>query len=146
MHPFSTYDATTGEILTSGFCQLADLARQGECVIAAAGAPDAHYVANGQLVAYTPEQQSSKKARPGHAARWCNATMAWADDRSAEARAADGLAIVRAARAAAYPRIGDQLDSLWKAMRDGTLPRVEPFYSQIEAVKAANPKPREERR
>ena len=30
---------------------------------------------------------------------------------------------------------------LWHAMKDGTMPKVEPFFSQIEAVKARHPKP-----
>jgi hypothetical protein len=44
-------------------------------------------------------------------------------------------------RRMAYPRIGDQLDALWHAMDQGTLPKAEPFYSDIKAVKDANPKP-----
>lgn len=45
------------------------------------------------------------------------------------------------ARVSQYPAIGDQLDALWHAMHNNTLPRVEPFYSDILAVKQANPKP-----
>ncbi|CAB4155107.1 hypothetical protein UFOVP653_74 [uncultured Caudovirales phage] len=41
----------------------------------------------------------------------------------------------------AYPAVGAQLDWLWHAMNDGTLPRVEPFYSEIKAVKERYPKP-----
>lgn len=44
-------------------------------------------------------------------------------------------------RAAEYPPIGDQLGNLWDAMKAGTLPKVEPFYSQIQAVKDKYPKP-----
>lgn len=40
-----------------------------------------------------------------------------------------------------YPSIGDQLDSLWHAMDQGALPRVEPFYGDIKRVKDAHPKP-----
>lgn len=39
-----------------------------------------------------------------------------------------------------YPALGEQMDMLWHAMDDGTLPKVEPFYSQIKAVKEAHPK------
>lgn len=46
-----------------------------------------------------------------------------------------------AQRLAAYPGVGDQLDMLWHAMDDGTLPKVEPFYSQIKLVKDTYPKP-----
>ena len=40
-----------------------------------------------------------------------------------------------------YPSMGDQMDMLWHAMKDGTLPKVEPFFSQIAAVKSRYPKP-----
>lgn len=45
------------------------------------------------------------------------------------------------ARVLAYPSLGDQMDMLWHAMDDNVIPRVEPFYSQIKAVKDAHPKP-----
>lgn len=44
-------------------------------------------------------------------------------------------------RRQAYPEITDQLDALWHAMDNGTLPKAEPFYSDILAVKQAFPKP-----
>lgn len=47
----------------------------------------------------------------------------------------------RRQRAVAYPGLGDQMDSLWHAMDDGQIPRVEPFYSDILAVKMRYPKP-----
>lgn len=40
-----------------------------------------------------------------------------------------------------YPKLGDQLDMLWHAMDEGTLPKVEPFYSEILSVKVRYPKP-----
>lgn len=43
-------------------------------------------------------------------------------------------------RAAAYPSVEQQLDWLWHAMDDGTLPKAEPFYGQIAAVKSNFPK------
>lgn len=46
-----------------------------------------------------------------------------------------------AARKLAYPKISDQLDALWHAMNDGLIPQIEPMYSEIKAVKEANPKP-----
>lgn len=39
-----------------------------------------------------------------------------------------------------YPPIGDQLDMLWHAMDNGTLPKVTPFYDAIKRVKDENPK------
>lgn len=47
----------------------------------------------------------------------------------------------RKRRAADYPSLADQIDALWHAMDAGTLPKVEPFYSQIRAVKDKYKKP-----
>jgi hypothetical protein len=46
----------------------------------------------------------------------------------------------RRARLDAYPALHEQLDMLWHAMDEDALPRVEPFYSRILAVKEAYPK------
>jgi hypothetical protein len=46
----------------------------------------------------------------------------------------------RKARAAAYPALSEQMDMLWHAMDEFHMPRVEPFYSRIKAVKDAYPK------
>ncbi len=35
----------------------------------------------------------------------------------------------------AYPDIGEQMDALWHAMDEGVLPKIEPMYSDIKAVK-----------
>ena len=43
-------------------------------------------------------------------------------------------------RRADYPPVGEQLDCLWHAMDDGILPKVEPFFSKILAVKQTHPK------
>lgn len=40
-----------------------------------------------------------------------------------------------------YPTLGDQLDSLWHAMDQNVLPRIEPFYTDIKTVKQQYPKP-----
>lgn len=53
---------------------------------------------------------------------------------------AERLAAVRAARAAAYPAIGDQLDAAFKA-RAGDPAAQAAVDGQIAAVKAAHPKP-----
>lgn len=44
-------------------------------------------------------------------------------------------------RAEAYPVIGDQLDSLYKAMKNGVLPPVPDFLKAIDDVKEKYPKP-----
>ena len=46
-----------------------------------------------------------------------------------------------AQRQAAYPDMGNQLDMFWHAMDSNVIPRVEPFYSEIKAVKDQYPKP-----
>lgn len=43
-------------------------------------------------------------------------------------------------RVLGYPPIGDQLDMLWHAMDNGTLPKYEPFYNAIKSVKDQFPK------
>jgi len=47
----------------------------------------------------------------------------------------------RKKRAEDYPALSEQLDALWHAMDQGALPKAEPFYSQIRAVKVKYPKP-----
>ena len=58
--------------------------------------------------------------------------------------ASDAQAYVRT-RADAYPSIGDQLDMLWHAVDTGdwTAAKVKTtsFYTELKAVKDANPKP-----
>jgi len=44
-------------------------------------------------------------------------------------------------RRASYPPVGEQMDALWHAMKDGAIPKVEPFFSDIQAVKDKYPKP-----
>lgn len=39
-----------------------------------------------------------------------------------------------------YPSLGDQFDALWKAMDRGELPKIQPFYDDIKAVKDKYPK------
>lgn len=46
-----------------------------------------------------------------------------------------------ASRRASYPPVGEQMDALWHAMKDGVIPKVEPFFSDIQAVKSKYPKP-----
>lgn len=46
-------------------------------------------------------------------------------------------------RAAEYPPLEDQLDALWHAMDEGLLPKIQPLYDDIAAIKARYPKPKE---
>lgn len=38
-------------------------------------------------------------------------------------------------RKVSYPDIGAQLDALWHAMDEGVIPKIEPMYSEVKAVK-----------
>lgn len=40
-----------------------------------------------------------------------------------------------------YPKVEDQLDAIWNAMDKGVLPKIEPMYSAVKAVKDRYPKP-----
>lgn len=44
------------------------------------------------------------------------------------------------ARRGSYPPIEEQLDMLWHAMDQGSIPKAEPFYSTLQAVKQQSPK------
>ena len=44
-------------------------------------------------------------------------------------------------RTAEYPPMAEQLDAIWHAMDQGLLPKIEPMYSSILAVKQKHPKP-----
>ena len=46
-------------------------------------------------------------------------------------------------RAVAYPAIGEQLDKLFHDIDNGTLTTSGDFYTALNAVKTANPKPSE---
>lgn len=46
----------------------------------------------------------------------------------------------REMRQAEYPVVKDQLDMLWHAMDTGAMPKAEPFYSAIKAIKDKYPK------
>lgn len=43
-------------------------------------------------------------------------------------------------RAEAYPTLTEQLDMLWHAMNNGSIPKAEPFFSRIQEVKDQYPK------
>lgn len=64
----------------------------------------------------------------------------WVDCRTDAERRRDLMDQTLSSRRAEYPSIGDQLDMLWHAMKDGAMPKVEPFYSQIAEVKNKYPK------
>ena len=43
-------------------------------------------------------------------------------------------------RKVSYPDVGEQLDALWHAMDQNVIPRIEPMYSDVKAIKDQFPK------
>lgn len=114
---FTIYNAG-GEILRSGHCSPDDFdiqAQPGELIVEAQSDPgkDAVNPATGEII------KGGRPARP------------------------EPVLPYTELRRRAYPPIGDQLDMLWHAMNENVLPRVEPLYSQLLAVKQAHPKPQQ---
>lgn len=137
---YVVYKETTGEIVRTGQTNdhaMALLQGGNEFSVLVTGLsnarPGKHYVRNGAVVEMGDAPDGFHEFNYG--------TGAWEDPRDSLTLAADRLAAVHADRKAAYPAVTEQLDMLWHAMDDGTMPRIEPMYSQIKAVKAANPKP-----
>ena len=77
MKNFIKYNPTTGEITGSGVCQDGDLALQGSNTIEGTGSSRSHYVADGEIVAYTEEQAAAKASRPNYPVNWSNVSMSW---------------------------------------------------------------------
>lgn len=73
----------TGRIYRAGTCDESILEAQKDepdhVVLVGEGEPRTHYVTNGQIVAFTPEQRALRDVRPPYPARWDNTLMAWVD-------------------------------------------------------------------
>ena len=72
-------DSETGEIIQSGFCPEANVPANA---ILGYGKGNTHYVLDGQIVAYTPEQVATKAQRPDYACAWSNTLFQWVDVRT----------------------------------------------------------------
>lgn len=137
---FVVYNETTGEIVRAGQTNSHSMAllqggsEYGVLVTGnSAARPGKHYVKSGAVIDMGDAPDEFHVFNYG--------LGAWEDTRDTLTMAADRLAAIQAKRKAEYPGIADQLDMLWHAMDDGTIPRIEPMYSQIKAVKDGNPKP-----
>jgi hypothetical protein len=106
------FDIDTGEVLHSVFCQktLLDM-----------------YTENGKHGALTVE-----KTYMPNEWRVVNGELVPVEQ--------EAVTDYRTERMFAYPSINEQLDALWHAMDQGLLPRIEPMYSQVKAVKESIPK------
>lgn len=95
--------------------------------------PHTHFMKNGYITGI-PEKTSDYQTFNYQKGEW-------EDLRTETNKAKDAIAEVQYKRSQEYPDVTDQLDMLWHAMDAGTLPKIEPMYSQIKAVKMNNPKP-----
>lgn len=95
-----------GNLLQWGDCSpelLEEHALPNTSIMEGIGTESTHYVLNGVLHAYTPEEQTTKAKRPAHLAQWNNHTMSWVDLRSlAEIKEAKWTEIKAARSAAEY--------------------------------------------
>lgn len=123
----------SGEIVSIGMTQESVVSQMPDLIAVSPDVhPLTHYIDGGKAVQMPP------KPSPDHVFDY--ETRTWVDNRTEEDKAAQALAEVQLSRQRAYPSIGDQLDMIWHAMDDNIIPRVEPFYSQIKAVKDQFPK------
>ena len=88
----------TGEIIGSGHCAEQDMPQNA---IEGDGSHLTHYVADGQIVAYTQSEVEAKANRPAFVARWSNEHMAWVDVRNIDELRQAKNAEINAARLAA---------------------------------------------
>lgn len=76
---YIVYDAD-GEIRKSGVCAAADFSHQGDpaFMLEGIGSFETHYVKDGVLTSYTPEQKAAKMQRNNDPAKnWSNTSMAY---------------------------------------------------------------------
>lgn len=124
----------TGEIVTVGTTQESVVQAMPDMIeVDASVHPLTHYIANGAPVKMPP------RPTPDHVFDY--GVRNWVDIRTAAQKTQQALDAVSDTRRRAYPSLGDQMDMLWHAMNNNVLPRIEPFYSQIKAVKEQFPKP-----
>lgn len=91
-----------GAILVSGICLDEDLplqSRDGLVLCEGLARPETHYVNNGVLMEYTPEQAQAKQQTPFYL-RWSNAEMRAIDDRPIEVLRDNKWQTIKSARQA----------------------------------------------
>lgn len=93
-----------GNIVQSGYCLEVDIPQPSagqQLIVGFPAHATSHFVKNGELVAYTPEQAAARAARPNYTAHWDNDAMAWIDDRDLDQLRAAKWNEVKSARDAA---------------------------------------------
>ena len=77
------YNNTSGEIVANG-SSTSDVIplteEQGFIIMEGIGNTFQNYVKDGEIIAYTPEQQAAKMQRPFYPAHWSNETFSWIAD------------------------------------------------------------------
>lgn len=129
---FVIYRADSGEIFGSGRCAEEDIALQnanGGTLLEGDGNPETHYVLDGEIVAYTPEQAAAKAARLSFFHQWSNDTFEWVDPRTQQQIDQVAAEAVRVQRnqlltdsdwtdtLSSKSRLGDVLYQLWQDYR-----------------------------
>jgi|GEM_PF-5168708 len=138
MTHFARYDEL-GNIIATGTMPTEMIKHQRGNIIAAQADRDTQYVANGVLCSYTPAELASKWNLPAGWV-WKMPDRIAVDVRTDAQRAADQLNAVLDARRVAYPDLAVFADAMyWAARGDGS--KLEHYYSAIDAIKAAHPKP-----
>ena len=140
MTHFVRYD-DGGNVIATGTMPANLIAQQKGKLLAVAGKVDrtTQYIANGAVCDYTPVELAAKNDMP-RGWTWKMPERMAIDARSDAQRAADALNAVLDARRAAYPDLCTFADAMyWAARGDGS--KLLNYYSQIDAVKAAHPKP-----
>jgi hypothetical protein len=130
MKHYIVYDPITGELEITGMCSdegFEAQRREGKGLLEGVGSSATHYVSDGNLTEYTPEQATSKSARPSFKHQWSNETFSWLDPTTPGAQAwADSVRSERDTLLAesdwtdtlsAKTRLGDALYNAWQNYR-----------------------------
>lgn len=103
--PYVVYSLASMDILRTGVCpqeRFATEVSQGEGIlIGQVESFGTHFVRDGTLVPYTPEQRLARAKMPAFQAVWSNTTFSWIDQRSLVQQKADAAEQIKHARDAA---------------------------------------------
>ncbi len=103
--PYVVYSLASMDILRTGFCpqeMFATEVSQGEGILVGqVESFGTHFVRDGALVSYTPEQRLVRAQAPAFQAVWSNTTFSWVDQRSLAQQKVDALEQIKHARDAA---------------------------------------------
>ena len=92
------YNPADGEIVAYGEHPSPTDMGLGTLLTNVEGTTATHYVANSQVVAYSPSQAAAKSTAPSYAARWSNGSFSWVDARTLDQAKAETWETIRIAR------------------------------------------------